>query len=356
MKKFTIGVFLNLGESFTSLSGQAELMLQANILPYAQAFDRVYIFTYAQEKVNLPANCYLVTPPFRLHRYIYTLILPFMHRSIIKQCNLLRCFQLAGTLPALISKLFYGSKFVFNYGYDYAAFAGIEGRPLQAQLFSWLKPIALKFATGVIVKNKDLPVKGFYLPNGVDINQFHPPKRKFHHRIKTVLYVGRLEPQKNLIVLLTALAQVKTKLKIVIVGQGSQSQKLLHLAKQLKLNLVIKSPIAHSQLPKVYRSADLFVLPSLIEGSPKVLLEAMASNLPIVATNVPGSREIIKPNTTGILVEPTVADLGAGINQIFDQPSFARRLGQAAHRQAIKQYNQKKLMASEITFLQSCAH
>jgi len=360
MSNSTIGVFLNLGESFTDLGGQAELMLRQNILPYSRAFDRVYIFTYTPEKFKLPPNCYLVTPPPRLHRYIYALLLPLIHTRLIHQCQLLRCFQLAGTLPAIIAKLLYGTKFVFNYGYDYVAFARIEAKPLQAQLFSWLTPITVRFATGIIAKNKSLlpatrhAPRAIYLPNGVDTKLFKPKPKRFS-KVPTVLYVGRLEPQKNLTTLLTALVEVKRKLKVIFIGQGSQRQKLFNLASKLNLNLLIKPPVIHSQLPKIYRSADIFVLPSLIEGSPKVLLEAMACGLPIVATAVPGIKEILT-RRTGILVSPTITGLTQGLTQVLTQPNLARRLSQAARRQVTKHYNQDTIIASEIKFLQSCAH
>ena len=219
MKPSTIGVLLNLGESFTSLGGQAELMLRQNILPYSKAFSRVYVFTYGQETFTLPPNCQLITPPFPMHRFVYALLLPFIYNRIIRKCHLLRCFQLAGTLPAIIAKLFYGSKFVFNYGYDYAVFAHIEGKPLQALGFKLLEKVISSLATGIIVKNKNLKIPGFYLPNGVDVKMFKPKPKRFL-KVPTVLYVGRLEPQKNLPVLLQALAQVKKRLKIVFVGHA----------------------------------------------------------------------------------------------------------------------------------------
>lgn len=363
MKHSTIGIFLNLGESFTSLGGQAELMLRQNILPYSKAFSRVYVFTYDKEAFALPSNCHLITPPFKFHRYIYALLLPFFYSRIIRQCQVLRCFQLSGTVPALIAKLLYGSKFVFNYGYDYAAFARIEAKPFRSLGFKLLGKITSGLATGIIFKSESLllaishkPLAKFiYLPNSVDTKLFKPKPKGFSGA-STVLYVGRLEPQKNLPVLLHALAQAKKRLRIIFVGQGSQKPNLLRQAKQLNLDLTLKAPVSHSQLPAIYRSADIFVLPSLIEGSPKVLLEAMASGLPIVATAVSGITEIIKSPATGILVEPTVTGLTSGINYVLSHPQSARRLGQAARRQAVKQYNQEQIITSEIKFLNSCAH
>lgn len=347
MKNSTLGLFLNLGESFTSLGGQAELMISQNITAFSKAFRKVYVFTYSQESVRLPQNCVLVTPPFSIHRYFYALLLPIIHGRIIRQCNLLRCFQLAGTLPAIISKLVYGTKFVFNYGYDYAAFARIEGKPIQVLGFKLLKKIASRLATSIIVKNKNLKVPGFYLPNGIDTKLFKP-KPKQSSKIPVVLFIGRLEPQKNLTVLLTALNRIKRKVKVIFVGQGSQRQKLLDQAKKLQLNLIIHDQITHSQLPKTYQSADIFVLPSLIEGSPKVLLEAMACGLPIVATDVTDVK-------AGIIVEPTVTGLTVGINRLLSDPQLAHRLGDSARREAVRHYNQDTIIKSEIKFLQSCA-
>src|SRR3989344_593403 len=352
MKNSTLAVFLNLGESFASLGGQAELMISQNIAAFAKAFKRIYVFTYNQESVKLPPNCILITPPRPLHRYLYALLLPFIHGRIIRQCQVLRCFQLSGTVPAIVAKLIYGSKFVFNYGYDYAAFARLEGKALQARSFSLLSLVAVKFAAGVIVKNKGLKIKGHYLPNGVDIHQF-APKPKSNSKIKTVLFIGRLEPQKNLAILLTALAQAKRKLKIIFVGQGSQKQILISQAKTLKLNLTIRDNLTHSQLPKLYQSTDVFVLPSLIEGSPKVLLEAMACGLPVVATAVPGITEIIKSKVTGVLVKPTVAGLTSGINYVISHPQQARRLGIFARRRIQAEFGITQVMNQEIAILKS---
>ncbi len=360
MKNSTIGVFLNLGESFTSLGGQAELMLQQNILPYSQSFDQVYIFTYASEKIKLPSNCHLVISPLKLHRYFYALLLPLIHQRIIRQCDLLRCFQLSGALPAIIARLLYGTRFVFNYGYDYAAFARIEGKPLPALGFKLLAPVVFKLAVGVIFKNKSLlltmnhALRAIYLPNGVDIKLFKPKPKKFS-KIPIVLYVGRLEPQKNLTTLLLAISQLPRPLKLVLVGQGSQKQKLIRQAKNLSLNLIIKDQINHREIPRIYQSADIFVLPSLIEGSPKVLLEAMACGLPIVASNVIGIKEIIKSQVTGVLVEPTVTGLSSGINYVLSHPLSAQRIGASARREATKHYSQDTIIKSEIEFLKICS-
>ena len=353
MKNSTIGVFLNLGESFTSLGGQAELMISQNIKAFAKNFSTVYVFTYKQESVTLPSNCILITPPLPLHRYIYALLLPVIHCRIIHRCNLLRCFQLSGTIPALMAKLIYGSKFVFNYGYDYAAFARIEGKPIQALLFSQLSLIAVKFAAGVIVKNKSLKIKGHYLPNGVDTHLF---KLKQSYRMSvppTLLYVGRLEPQKNLLNLVSSLSDVAQPIKLILVGQGSQQRQLRQTAKRLGVNLVIRSALNHRDLPQVYRSADIFVLPSLAEGSPKVLLEAMVSGLPCIASDIAVHKEIINSGKTGLLVKPKPVNLSQAINSLLSSSHERAKFGRAARRHIQASFDITPIIEQEITILKS---
>ena len=153
-----LGLFLSLGESFSDLKkqGQDQLMINQNIRFFARHFKKIYVFTYKKESIKLPQNCQLITPPLKLHRYLYGFLAPFIHLRIFKKIDIIRCYQLSGALPGIIAKIFFHKKFVFNLGYDYSQFAQIEGKPVQACLFSWLKPLALQLADRIIIKNKTM--------------------------------------------------------------------------------------------------------------------------------------------------------------------------------------------------------
>lgn len=356
----TLGVFLALGESFTSLKhqGQESLMLEQNLKTYARAFDRVYVFTYAKEKVTLPRNCRLVTPPVRLHRYLYALLLPFIHRDLIKTIDTIRCFQLSGTIPAIISKIFFKKKFVFNLGYDYPEFARLEGKPAQAILLKILQPLALRLADHVIVKNRALlpratrhapRAKLTYLPNGVDTRRFKPGKE--NRRILKILFVGRLEPQKNLEVLIEAVSRLKSKPTLILVGDGAQRQRLAHIGQSLGVKLEFLGKVNHRDLPEVYRHATIFAMPSIKEGSPKALLEAMASGLACIASDIPEHREIIQAGTTGLLAEPTPQALAASLQRLITSASLRRTLGRRARNKIKTDFEIRKLMAHEVQIL-----
>lgn len=348
-----LAVFLPVGESFRRLnqSGQALFMIEQNLKAYIATFQKVYVFTYEREKVKLPKNCYLIAPPFPFHRYLYAFLLPLIHRHTIKQTSLIRCFHLSGTVPALIAKLLYGKKYVFNFGYDYQAFALIEKRYLSYFLFRFLQPLALKFADGIIVKNKTLSVaKSIYIPNGVDVKKFKPSHHPAGH---SVLFVGRLEPQKNILTLIETVSTLKQPIKLVIVGDGSLRQAAIDLAKKNHVNLELNRHVEHNQLPRIYCRATVFVLPSIKEGSPKALLEAMSFGLPCILSDIPEHKEIITNRRNGLLVEPTVDSLSKVLKKLLAKESFTKKLGVAARQTIIDRFDQTKLMQQELEYMKS---
>src|SRR5260221_7110549 len=146
------------------------------------------------------------------------------------------------------------------------------------------------------------------IANGVDLSAFPAVMRQERSPI-ALLFVGRLHHQKGLDVLLPAIAALPSMLKeavrLEIVGDGPEAENLRKLAVSLNLTNQIHFHgwIDRSQIQLCYTGADIFVLPSRDEGMPNVLLEAMASALPVIATRVSGSDELVLPGETGLLVD-----------------------------------------------------
>lgn len=140
------------------------------------------------------------------------------------------------------------------------------------------------------------------VPNGVDESFLYTGVRSLHPRPR-LLFVGRLAVQKNLPLLLHALNGVSDRFETILVGDGAMSGELRQVANDLRLhNVRFHGRADGSELRDLYRQADVFVLPSEREGLPLVLLEAMAMGLPIVATDVPGNRDVVVPGQNGMLV------------------------------------------------------
>jgi glycosyltransferase involved in cell wall biosynthesis len=186
-----------------------------------------------------------------------------------------------------------------------------------------------------------------YLPNGVDTKRFVAgSRREARDRLgmasdqPRVVFVGRLDPVKSLPTLLHAwrtVAEKEPRALLDIVGDGPAQASLEDLAKSLGLAAGI---VFHGRVEDVVpylQAADCFVLPSAVEGLSNTLLEAMAVGLPVVATRVSGSEDVIEPGTSGHLVAPgNEDDLGGRILAVLGDPSRAGEMGARARRRVDK--------------------
>jgi glycosyltransferase involved in cell wall biosynthesis len=185
------------------------------------------------------------------------------------------------------------------------------------------------------------------IPNGVDLDTFAPPpglRSTGPGRPVRLLFVGRLVAQKGIPVLLEALARLPagaagTGLPPVLdlVGDGPCRVAWEALAHRLGLaeRVRIHGWVEHTALPAWYQRADLFVFPSLAEGMPNALLEALASGLPLVASDIPGTRELVRPGVNGFLVPPgDPAALAAALAALLADPTRRAAMGQASRRLA----------------------
>jgi glycosyltransferase involved in cell wall biosynthesis len=158
---------------------------------------------------------------------------------------------------------------------------------------------------------------------------------------RVVLAAGRLSREKGHVDLVAAfghLAQQQpgTSICLLLVGEGPERRRIEALTKSLDGNHRVLLPGHVPNLRAYYAMADLMVLPSHSEGSPNVLLEAMAAGLPIVATRVGGVPEIVCHGQTAILVEPRKPRaLAHGIGMLLSDRSLAKQLGANARRAVV---------------------
>jgi len=155
--------------------------------------------------------------------------------------------------------------------------------------------------------NKNIEV----IPNGVDIKEFDAVKSKKSDFFK-ILFVGRFDKVKGLDYLIKAVVNLK-KLKThyllpktILVGYGFEEKNLQKQVKKLKLSDLIefKGKLTGKKLISEYKSANMFILPSLSEGQPITLLEAYAAKLPVIATDVGDNRKLIVDGQNGWLIKP----------------------------------------------------
>jgi len=154
------------------------------------------------------------------------------------------------------------------------------------------------------------------IPNGVDVRRIDEASQFGHHGVREELgiasndfvigTVARLDATKDTITLARAFARLPrhTGIKLLIIGDGNERARLEQFAAESGLTSALLFTGARNDGPRLLSAMNVFALPSLSEGMPITVLEAMAARLPVVATNVGALPELIEESATGFLVEP----------------------------------------------------
>ncbi len=155
-------------------------------------------------------------------------------------------------------------------------------------------------------KNANIKV----IPDGIDLNKFHPVPRTAEPDVVRILTIARLIPRKGVQYLIRSipdvLAHAQRDFEVEIVGDGPMRDELVRLATELNISHKVRfvGTVPYEHLAQRYQEADIFVLSSLAEGMPLVVLEAMASGLPIVASRVQGIEDLVAVEENGYLFTP----------------------------------------------------
>jgi glycosyltransferase involved in cell wall biosynthesis len=185
------------------------------------------------------------------------------------------------------------------------------------------------------------------LPLGVDVDAFQP--RRIVQRSGSepfrLLSVGRLSPPKAYPVLIEALALLRARgrnVTLTLVGDGPERARLEKLIAVRALGDCVRLVGAcnHDRVADYYEASDAFVLSSFLEGVPVVLMEAMATELPCIATWITGIPEIIEKDVEGLVVPPASAGaIADAVERLMQDPEGARRLASAARRKVLAKYH-----------------
>ncbi len=178
------------------------------------------------------------------------------------------------------------------------------------------------------------------ISNGVDLARFAVGDRDWAP--PRMLFVGRVVYQKGLDLLLEALAGIATiPWEMVVAGDGSQREALGSRARALGIGERIRFAgwLRGDEILRAYREANLFVFPSRHEGMPNAVLEAMAAGLPVVASRIAGSEELVESGETGLLVPPEdSASLRQALATLLPDAPRRAAMGAAGRRRVAERY------------------
>ena len=235
----------------------------------------------------------------------------------------------------------------------------------KLRFYEMIDAFVSKFAQKVVGVSagikQDLMRKGLkadrlvVIDNGIPIEKFDHQIRNESRRSSlgiapadcAVLIVGRLSAEKGHEVFLKAAAQVVKNVqnvKFIIIGDGPLREKLKEQARHLNLSVYVIFTGILEDMPAVYALGDILVNASFAEGLPMTILEAMASRLPVIATDVGAVGEVIKDHVTGILLKPgNDLQLAFNIIELAKSKEKRQRLAQNAYQEVTKHYSDSRM-------------
>lgn len=187
--------------------------------------------------------------------------------------------------------------------------------------------------------------------NGLDVRPVDPIPREeldLSAQALVLLFAGRFEPQKNALRLVSAFKKVSEadpRALLCLAGQGPQREEIEALVRRLDLSGRVRFLGYREDLPRLLRMADLLVLPSLWEGLPNVILEAMAAHLPIAASRLPCIQEILSHGKEAVLFDPErEEDMTSAMLFCLRDLASARQRAEKAHGR-VSEFSLEKMIS-----------
>jgi glycosyltransferase involved in cell wall biosynthesis len=181
---------------------------------------------------------------------------------------------------------------------------------------------------------------------GIDVSAFEPPERGAADGPGEILTVGRLVPVKGQSLLIEALPELARRAvdaRLTIVGDGPQLAELRELARRLGVaeRVSFAGAVGQDEIRAHYERADVFALPSFAEGLPVVLIEAMATGLPVVASRITGVPELVEEGVSGELVIPGRGDeLADALERVLSAPAERRaEMGRTGRERVVAEFD-----------------
>ena len=267
---------------------------------------------------------------------------------------------------AWVLKLFYRIPYIVSLrGGDVPGFRPYDFKTFH-KLISPLLRVVWKNASAIIANSNglrdlalafdarfEIPI----IPNGVDFEKYSVTERNWSS--PRLLSAGRIVRQKGLDFGLQALSQLKDlEWTWSIAGDGPQLDTLKSLAAELGIQERVHflGWQSRDELTKQYQQANIFLFPSRHEGMPNAVLEAMSTGLPVVATRIAGSEELVIEGETGFLVQTeNVDELRESLRRILVDPSQRKKMGQASRQRVEKNYSWRNAAEQYKTYLEQIA-
>ncbi len=290
--------------------------------------------------------CTLKTPKLLqpLMNGIYESSIKRVHKKELKDVAVIKTNQISSASLALQCARHFRKPFIARCGFMWSYFLSQEKglRSPETRRAIQIENDAFLHASRIIITTDSmkqmivdrLPInesKVHVIPNYVNTENFFPCNIQKTNPQPHLITVGRHHFQKNQKSLIHAVSDLD--IQLTLIGKGPMEDELREEAKNARGNIRFFGSLPNERLPELLNEADIFILPSLYEGHPKTLCEAMACGLPCIATDVPGNRDVIQHGKTGWLCESTEPEsIRSAIETLLSDDNLRKKLGDNARK------------------------
>jgi len=329
------------------------LMITREIYPFVVAGIGIHVF-YTSRILSQKFKISILSDSSRPLSLLFIPLGFFRFIFKIRKVDLIHAHQALApaVLAFLISKL-YRIPFIVTCH-------GSEIRCRKNKLIWLIQFIVLRKAAHITVVSeelKDILEKNYYMDplritiirNGYDEEEINQLKREIDEEIvKKVVFVGSLRPIKDPITLLQGFMKIPAKypgIRLHIIGDGPLREELIKfcLENGLSSSVVFEGRKAHRETLRAISDSAIFIMTSIGEGLPTVLVEAMALGKPVIATAVGGIPEIVKHEINGLLIPPRCPECVAqALEKLLSNPDLRKKYGRAA-AESVKELTWRKI-------------
>lgn len=338
-----------------------EIQLYKNL---SKHLKRINFITYGDRKnekfKNELRNINILNTKWYKNKYLTTLNIILKDFRDLKNTDILKTNQIKGSEIAVILKKIFRKKLIVRCGYLYSEFMKkkkanreIINRAIKIERSAFknadLGIVATERDRKYVIENYNVdPNKIKVIPNYVVTDIFKPKTQKKEYYL---VYVGRSGYQKNILSLLKALEILKNnnkKVSLLMIGSCNKDETLHKYIKKYDFKVTFAGNIDNFQIPNYLNKCRIFILPSLYEGHPKVLLEAMSCGLPCIGTNVDGIKEEITHLKNGYLCKTNPESIAKAIQELIKNEKLRNKIGRNARKHVLDNYTLDKIVKMEL--------
>lgn len=368
LKQFSLLLFFTEGLSLSTWDHKGIFEREVALYRYLQnrGFQVIFITYGGQNEITYEKRLNgirILCNRWGLPRSWYIWLLIHFYPLLWRGPLIFKSNQVKGAKVALLAAQRSGKPFIARCGYllsfnmaqkyGYSSPQAQSARALEAYLFTRADRVVVTTPNmrQMVIENYKLSMdKVKVIPNYVDTNLFKPNPN--NSRVpRRICYIGRLVVEKNLFALLEAVKGLDVEL--LIIGDGNLKDKLITKAQNENIPVRFLGNQPNTVLPQYLNSSEIFILPSLYEGHPKALLEAMACGLPVIGTNVPGIRELIQHCETGYLCGTSPEEIRIAIQDVLNDRELRTRMGRNAREFVVENFSLEQIVEMEIDLLNS---